>query len=259
MTRPLSYMDATIRCGGINMKKLGYLHLLLLCFIFITASCRTKNPPVEEKNNNPSVNSPINNNQGTAQSIPEIAVPDEPQPEPPKQETAQPPITESNNEATNEVPKKVTQKKTALGSYKTPLLNKTENRVYNIKRAAKKINGYKLRPRAIFSFNDVVGKRDAENGFKVANVIIKGEYSEDIGGGVCQLSSTLYNAVDKAKLEIIERHAHSRTVGYLPEGRDAAVSYGYLDLRFKNSKDYPIEIKAWVENNEVHVTIYRAK
>jgi vancomycin resistance protein YoaR len=80
-----------------------------------------------------------------------------------------------------------------------------------------------------------------------------------MGGGVCQLSSTLYSAAEKAKLEIIERHAHSRAVGYIPEGRDAAISYGYLDLRFKNNRDYPIEIKAWLENNEVHVSIYMVK
>lgn len=245
------------------MKQITYLPIILLFFVFITSSCRSKSSTIEENSNSPSVNMPSNNS-GNIQSIPEVPAPSEVPPPsdlpsetttPVQQPPEQPPSTNRNVEA----PKKVTQKRTPLGSYKTPLLSKAKNRVDNIKLASKKINGYKVKPGAIFSFNDVVGKRDAENGFKVATIIVKGEYDEDMGGGVCQLSSTLYNAADKAKLEVLERHAHSRAVSYLPEGRDAAVSYGYLDLKFKNNKEYSIEIRAWVESNEVHVAIYKAK
>lgn len=249
------------------MKRICFFTLIFLFFIFITTSCRAKNPSEVEKHNNPSaeenhnsssINIPINSNTGTAQSNPEVLIPSDlvAEPKTPESQKEQEQNSASNN---SEKPKKVEVKRTALGSCKTPLLNKNSNRVSNIKLAAKKINGYKLKPGATFSFNNVVGKRDAENGFKVATVIVKGEYSEDMGGGVCQLSSTLYNAVDRAKLQVLERHGHSKGVAYLSKGRDAAVSYGYLDLKFRNNKDYSVEIKAWVENNEVHVSIYKAK
>jgi vancomycin resistance protein YoaR len=146
-----------------------------------------------------------------------------------------------------------------LGSYQTPLLNRDKERIDNIRLAIRKINGYKLKPDEIFSFNKTVGKRDAANGFKVAAVIINGEYGEDMGGGVCQLSSTIFNAADKAGMQIVERHSHSRAVRYVPEGRDAAVSYDYLDFKFKNNKSYTVEVKAAIEGAKLRVSIYRAK
>jgi vancomycin resistance protein YoaR len=240
------------------MKRIIYFPLIFSFFIFMSISCKTKNPSVDESHNNPSVNTPINNNTGTAQSVPEVTVPPEPTAE---SKAPEPQVEQEQTPIVNNVepPKEVKPKRTPIGNCKTQLLNKTKNRVSNISLAAKKINGCKVKSGAKFSFNDRVGKRDAQNGFKVATVIVKGEYSEDMGGGVCQLSSTLFNAVDRAKLEVLERHAHSKGVAYLPPGRDAAVSYGYLDFKFKNNKDYTIEIKAWVENNQVHVSIYKAK
>jgi vancomycin resistance protein YoaR len=153
------------------MNKIVYLPIIFLSFTFITTSCRTKSSSDEIRENNSSVNTPIINNQGTTQSVPETSVPSQL-----PQESEQAPQVESNNEIPKEEPKKVIPKRTPLGSYKTPLLNKTKNRVHNIKLAAKRINGYQLRSGATFSFNDVIGKRDAENGFKVATVIVKRGY-----------------------------------------------------------------------------------
>jgi vancomycin resistance protein YoaR len=147
----------------------------------------------------------------------------------------------------------------ALSSYQTPLLNRNADRVNNIRLAMKKINDYKLKSGEVFSFNDIVGKRDAEGGFKMAAIIVNGEYGEDMGGGVCQLSSTIYNAADKAGMEIIERHSHSKEVKYVPVGRDAAVSYGYLDLKFKNTKEYAVELKARIEDKKLKVYVYKVK
>jgi vancomycin resistance protein YoaR len=103
-----------------------------------------------------------------------------------------------------------------------------------------------------------MGKRTIQNGFKPALIIINGKYEEGLGGGVCQLSSTLYNAADKAGLKIVERHAHTKQVAYVPRGRDAAISYGHMDLKFKNTKDFPIVIKVQVKNGKVYTSIYKA-
>lgn len=240
------------------MKKFLNLSLIVLCIIFFTSSCGTKNPSRDEAKNN---TTPIaktetsDSNPGTIQAVPKVPTPIPAEPS----QSPTPPSSSEKSAPNKAAPKKTVPKKIILGDYKTPLLNKDKDRVNNIKLAAKKIDGYRLQPGAVFSFNDIVGKRDAANGFKVAAIIVNGEYDEDMGGGVCQLSSTLYNAADKAGLEIIERHSHSRAVSYLPAGKDAAVSYGYLDFKFKNNKDYTLEIAAWVEKGKVHASILKAK
>jgi vancomycin resistance protein YoaR len=155
--------------------------------------------------------------------------------------------------------KKTKPKVKPIGSFSTPLLNRDKDRVNNIRLAIKKINGHKLDPGETFSFNDTVGKRDAENGFKMAAIIINGEYGEDMGGGVCQLSSTIFNAAERANLDIIERHSHTRMVKYVPPSKDAAVSYPYLDFRFTNNKNYPIKISATISGKRVVVSIWKAK
>jgi vancomycin resistance protein YoaR len=157
------------------------------------------------------------------------------------------------------VPEKKLEAPKPIGSYHTTLLNRDRERMENIRLAIKKINGYKLKPGEIFSFNKIVGKRDAANGFKVAAVIINGDYGEDMGGGVCQVSSTIFNAADRAGMQIIERHSHSRAVRYVPAGRDAAVSYDYLDLKFKNNRNYSVEIKATIDGTILRVSIYKIK
>ena len=142
-----------------------------------------------------------------------------------------------------------------LGTYKSDYSSSSNDRASNIKLACSKINGYVLAPGDEFSYNDVVGPRTAEHGFKVANVYVGNTVQPGIGGGICQVSSTMYNSVIFADLEITERRNHTLPVSYVPMGRDATVSYGSTDFRFKNNTNYPIEIRAIAENGINTVTI----
>ena len=110
-----------------------------------------------------------------------------------------------------------------------------------------------------FSFNNTVGKRTTSAGFKVATVYSNGQVTTDVGGGICQVSSTLYNAVLKANLEITNRRNHTFTVGYVPIGLDATVSWGSPDFKFKNSRNYPIKIVATTSNKNLYIKIYGMK
>lgn len=118
------------------------------------------------------------------------------------------------------------------------------NRSSNIKRASEIIDGLIMMPGDEFSFNGHVGKRTVAGGFKVAGVYQSGRHAYDVGGGICQVSSTLYNAVLLADAEITQRSCHSLPVPYVPTGRDATVSYPSLDFKFKNNFSQPIAIQA---------------
>lgn len=146
--------------------------------------------------------------------------------------------------------------KKLIGDYRTRFDGSNHNRTTNIRLASKEINNLILMPGEEFSFNRVVGQRTAERGYKPAAVIVKGEYSEGIGGGICQVSSTLYNSVDEAGLKITRRISHSKEVTYVPPGRDATVSWGGPDFRFKNNLDKPILIKIKVQANSMVVYTY---
>ena len=103
----------------------------------------------------------------------------------------------------------------------------------------------------------MVGKRTKEKGYKLAGVYTNGEVGEDIGGGVCQVSTTLWNAAMKADCEIVERHEHSRPVTYVDKGKDATVSWGMQDMKFKNTSDETLYIVAYLrEDKRVLVEIY---
>lgn len=117
------------------------------------------------------------------------------------------------------------------------------NRGVNIKLAASKINGKILLPGQTFSFNEVVGPRTADRGYQIAHVYKGGKIVDDIGGGICQVSTTLYNATLKADLQTVSRKNHMFTVGYVPFGQDAAVSYGATDFKFKNNTSMPIKVQ----------------
>ncbi|HOJ09464.1 MAG TPA: VanW family protein [Clostridiales bacterium] len=134
-----------------------------------------------------------------------------------------------------------------IAEYTTPIVDNTDSRMKNIWLAADKINNLVLAQGEEFSFNRVVGNRTEEKGYEYAPIIIKteeGPKKEDgIGGGVCQLSTTIYNAVEECGLEITERHTHSSEVTYVTPGEDAAVSYGSIDFKFKNNRSYPIMLK----------------
>lgn len=146
-----------------------------------------------------------------------------------------------------------------ISSYTTQFNEKNRNRSHNIYLSAKAIDHVILLPGQIFSFNQVVGQRTIQKGYRQAKVIVKGEYSEGIGGGICQTSSTLFNSVDRAGLEIIERVSHSKRVTYVPKKRDATVSWGGPDFRFKNQLNEPILIVSKIHGGQITISIYGPK
>jgi vancomycin resistance protein YoaR len=116
------------------------------------------------------------------------------------------------------------------------------DRVNNIDVASGKIDGLILMPGDVFSFNETVGRRTIEAGFKEAPVFVNGRHDTGVGGGICQVSTTLYNAALRADLKIVERRNHSLPVAYVPAGRDATVSYGTTDFKIQNTYDFPIAL-----------------
>lgn len=129
----------------------------------------------------------------------------------------------------------------------------------NIRLAAKKIDGLVLAPGEAFSFNGVVGRRTSVAGFRVAGVYKDGKHDVDIGGGICQVSTTLYNAALFANLKVNKRQNHSMPVPYVPIGRDAAVDYATIDLGFTNTLDVPIAVNAEVTSGKITFRILGLK
>jgi len=147
--------------------------------------------------------------------------------------------------------------KTKLRSeFKTSYANSNSDRKSNIKTALKAFNGLVVYPEEEISFNQTTGARTKQNGYKMANIILNGVYVEGSGGGVCQASTTMYNAVLLANLEVLEVNKHSMPAAYVPLGLDAMVSEGVSDLKFKNTTNEPIYIKAWGDNACAYVQIY---
>ncbi|HHV98357.1 MAG TPA: VanW family protein [Clostridiaceae bacterium] len=145
----------------------------------------------------------------------------------------------------------------------TPLLNKSKSRLNNIDLAAEKIDKKVINPGEEFSFNAVVGRRTEEKGYEEAPIIVKTENGPkkdyDIGGGICQISTTLYNAAEEAGLKITERHVHSKDVGYVERGEDATVSYGTMDFKFVNTRKKPIVIRILRGKETLTVKLYEKR
>ncbi|MBQ6402949.1 MAG: VanW family protein, partial [Oscillospiraceae bacterium] len=142
-----------------------------------------------------------------------------------------------------------------LGERTTSFWGSSSNRINNIELVAQKLNGLVIQPGEEFSYNGYVGERTVEAGFKAADAYVNGGVEPQIGGGICQVSSTLYCAVLAAQLEIVDRSAHMFAVGYLPKGLDATVSWPGPDFKFRNSRDYPIRIAARVDRDTTNLTI----
>ena len=141
-----------------------------------------------------------------------------------------------------------------LGSCETKHTN-NENRNTNLRLACAALNGLVLNPGEDFSFNQTLGKRTAEKGYKPAPAFSGDKLVDSIGGGICQISTTLYNAVLLSDLEITERHCHGMTVSYVPLGLDATVSWNGPDFKFRNNSNFPIEIEAEVSGGYVKIQI----
>lgn len=145
-----------------------------------------------------------------------------------------------------------------LATYSTWYIG-SNNRYQNLVVAANKINGTVIMPGETFSYNSTVGERTIAAGFREATVFENNQAVSGLGGGICQVSTTLYNAVLYSNLDVVERTNHMFLSTYFTGGRDATVAWGSLDFKFKNNRNYPIKIVAGVENGGVHVSIYGLK
>ncbi len=146
-----------------------------------------------------------------------------------------------------------------LGAYSSRYNSGDVNRSYNVALACKNINESVLAPGDVFSYNDIVGPRTAARGFKVAHVYVGNKVEDGIGGGICQVSSTLYNSVVLSDLEIVTRTNHSLPVSYVPMGRDATVSYGSIDFKFKNNTNAPVKIVGSASGGVCTISVYGNK
>ena len=146
-----------------------------------------------------------------------------------------------------------------LATYTTNYDASNVNRNNNLVLASEKLNGTIVKPGEEFSYNKTIGERTIASGFKEAKAYAGGKVVLDVGGGICQLSSTLYNAALLTNLDITERHNHYFLTSYVPAGRDATVSWGSVDFKFKNNRKYPIKIESKVEDGVATVSIYGIK
>lgn len=162
-------------------------------------------------------------------------------------------VKEAKPEITEEVLSSIQD---LIGSGVTYYSTYNADREQNLIVGASKLNGMLVMPGEEVSFNTMVAPITAENGYKAANVIRGDEYVLDLGGGLCQVSTTLYTAVIWAELEVLERDCHAFPSDYVTMGLDAAVAQGYIDFRFKNDSGYPIYIVMWCGGGEIGAEIY---
>lgn len=146
-----------------------------------------------------------------------------------------------------------------LATYSTKYDGGNIDRTTNLRIACQKINDKVILPGETFSYNKTLGERSTATGYKYAKVYENGEVVDGIGGGICQISSTLYNSVLMSNLDIVERRNHQFVTSYTPAGRDATVVYGMTDFRFKNTRTYAVKIKASCSNGIATVSIYGIK
>ena len=149
--------------------------------------------------------------------------------------------------------------KDEISTYSSRYSESNVSRSTNVKIATERINGIELMPGEVFSYDKTIGSRTTANGFKMAGVYINNKQELGIGGGICQVSSTLYAATLYANFEIVERVSHSLPVSYMPDGMDATISEGYIDFRFKNTSEYPVKIIATATNGTMKVSILGVK
>lgn len=146
-----------------------------------------------------------------------------------------------------------------ISSFSTKFNRSDINRTDNIKLACSRIDNRIILPGESFSINEALGPRTQDNGYKEAPIIFKNELVPGTGGGVCQVSSTLYNTVLLAGLRVIEREHHSMPLSYISPGRDATINEGSIDFRFVNDSEYPVCLQAGVSGNRVYISMLGKK
>lgn len=140
--------------------------------------------------------------------------------------------------------------------FSTNISSSSPDRKHNIKNALNSLNKIEIMPNDVFSFNKTVGRRTAENGYREAKIIVNNEFVDGLGGGVCQVSSTLYNSALLAGLEIVEANKHSKQVGYIKYGFDAMVNFGSSDLKFRNNTSEKLTIITNFSTNYARIRIF---
>ena len=143
----------------------------------------------------------------------------------------------------------------SLGKSTSNFASSPSNRKFNIKKAVNALNGKVIQPGEIFDFNRLVGPTSQAKGYRNAKVITDGEFVDGYGGGVCQVSSTLFNAALNSGMDIVQRRNHSLRISYYPAGYDAAVNYGSLNFKFKNTYKVPVKIKATADNKNITIEL----
>ena len=220
------------------IKKNKYLNLIaLLLFLFsnmfILTSCNNESNQ-KQNENKPDSNSNYSNTQTNEQ----------------KEENKQ---SEGNKDNQNN---QQIQPETTISEFSTKILTKSKNRANNIKITCEKINGMEVKPGETFSFCGRTGISKESEGYKKADVIVGDDTVKALGGGNCQVSTTLYNAVlNSSDLEVTERHPHGKKVNYVPEGKDAAIAHGSKDFKFKNNSDKTLKIYASSDSKTVNIKL----
>jgi vancomycin resistance protein YoaR len=156
-------------------------------------------------------------------------------------------------DVTTEMVENITYK---LAEFSTAFNPNNEARTHNIRNACKKIDQSLLLPQQEFSMDKALGDRTVQNGYKQAKVIVNNEYVDGLGGGICQVTSTVYNTVLLSGLEVLERRNHTLPASYIGVGRDATISQGYIDLKFKNTSEYSVLIEAKTVENKIVVVLW---
>ena len=143
-----------------------------------------------------------------------------------------------------------------IGYWQTTFNSSETNRVSNIRNALSGISGTILMPGEAFSLNEALGPRNEDNGYKRAPIILNDELVPGLGGGICQVATTLYNAAIRASLEVVERHHHTFPPAYVPVGQDATIAGNQIDFKFKNNTSYPLFIYAAAPSNKINIKIF---
>ena len=165
--------------------------------------------------------------------------------------------TPSNRTKTN-IESTVPKKETEIATFSTKIHNKDPKRQNNISITCNNLSSTEIKSGETFSFCDIVGKATVEKGYQEADIFVNGEKKQGLGGGNCQVSTTLYNAVLQVpELEVLERHQHSAHVPYIKDGQDAAVSYGAYDFKFKNNTANTIKIVMENTANDITAKILK--
>ena len=228
------------------MKKFFYF-TMLFSFVFIFSCCSKNNSPSEDFPEN-SVNSILSNTQNNEGLSQDNSLPG-------NQDASQD-NSSSGDPNANQTPQTDPPKETVATEFSTKILTSSKNRATNIKLTCEKINEKIVKSSTEFSFCQTVGVSKESEGYKKADVIVGDDIVHALGGGNCQVSSTLYNAVlNVPDLEVTERHPHGKDVNYVPEGKDAAIAHGSKDFRFKNNSTKDLKMYASSDDKNVYVKL----